>query len=173
MNGTMPQRYDAISRTFHWGMAFLIGWQLLKVFDRIDEGEHWVGQTLVPAHVSIGTLLFVLVLLRIAWAVKHKDRRPAPAPPMAAAARAGHFVLYAAMVLMPITGMLYMVGNGHGVNAFGIDLVAEGEEVGWMASLGSLHSPIAWTLLVLIIGHIGIALYHHFVRKDGVMQRMA
>lgn len=172
MHGTTPQRYDAISRTFHWVMAFLIAWQLLKVFDRIDEGEHWIGQTLVPAHVSIGILLLVLVALRIAWAVKQKDRRPAPVPPMAGAGRAGHFLLYVALVLQPITGILYMIGNGHGLNAFGIDLVAEGEEVAWMASLGSLHSPIAWTLLVLIVGHIGMALYHQFIRKDGLLRRM-
>ena len=34
---------------FHaWGMAFLITRQALKIFDRIQDGEHWVGQTLVP-----------------------------------------------------------------------------------------------------------------------------
>lgn len=36
----------------------------------------------------------------------------------------------------------------------------------------SLHSPIAWFLLVMIVGHVGIALLHHFVKKDGVLQRM-
>ncbi len=173
MNGNGQERYDSISRAFHWGMAFLIAWQLLKVFDRIEDGEHWVGQTLVPAHVSVGALLLVLVVLRIVWAVRQKDQRPAPDPTMARAVRAGHLLLYAAMVLMPVTGMLYLVGNGHGLGVFGMELIAEGDEIAWMATLGSLHSPIAWTLLAMIVGHVGIALYHHFVRKDGVLQRMA
>lgn len=173
MDRNARQRYDSISRLFHWVMAFLIGWQLLKIFDRIAEGEHWVGQTLVPAHVSIGTLLLVLVVLRIVWAAKQRDQRPVQDPATAVAVKAGHFLLYAGMVLMPVTGILYLVGNGHGLGAFGLELIAKGEEIAWMASLGSLHSPIAWILLVLIVGHIGIALYHHFIRKDGVLQRMA
>ncbi|MFA7504499.1 MAG: cytochrome b [Burkholderiaceae bacterium] len=173
MNRQVQERYDTLSRAFHWGMAFLIGWQLLKFFDRIDDGEHWVGQTLVPWHISIGVLLLVLVAIRIFWAVKQKDDRPAPDPVMGAAVKAGHFLLYAGMALMPITGLLYMVGGGHGVSAFGIELIAEGEEISWMASLGGLHSPIAWGLLILVVGHVGMALYHHFIRKDGVLQRMA
>ncbi|MFA7506119.1 MAG: hypothetical protein WCZ28_15575 [Burkholderiaceae bacterium] len=26
---------------------------------------------------------------------------------------------------------------------------------------------------MLVVGHVGMALYHHFIRKDGVLQRMA
>lgn len=48
-------------------MAVLVGWQFLKFFDRIAEGEHWVGQTLVPWHISIGTLF----LLLIARSIRH------------------------------------------------------------------------------------------------------
>lgn len=42
------ERYGALTRFFHWGMGLLIVWQFLKFFDRINDGEHWVGQTLVP-----------------------------------------------------------------------------------------------------------------------------
>lgn len=84
----------------------------------------------------------------------------------------GHGLLYLAMVLMPITGILTMVGGGYGLTAFGVPLIAEGEEIPWMSTLGSVHSPIAWILLLMIIGHIGIALLHHFVKKDDVLRRM-
>ena len=30
----------------------------------------------------------------------------------------------------------------------------------------------AWLLLIMIVGHIGIALVHHFVKKDDVLRRM-
>ena len=76
------------------------------------------------------------------------------------------------MVLMPVTGMLTMIGDGYGLTVFGMELVAGGDEIPWMATVGSLHSPIAWGLLVLIAGHAGIALLHHFVKKDGVLRRM-
>ncbi len=172
MKHDTKERYGTVSRIFHWGMAVLIGWQLLKLFDRINDGEHWVGQTLVPWHLSIGTLLLLLVVLRIVWAAKQKNHRPEQEPTTAMLVKAGHGLLYLAMLLMPITGIMYMVGSGYGLTAFGIQLVAEGEEVPWMVSVGSLHSPIAWILLIMILGHIGIALLHHFVKKDDVMRRM-
>jgi len=165
-------RYGSISRLFHWGMAVLIGWQLLKLFDRIDDGEHWVGQTLVPWHISIGSLLLLLVILRIVWAAKQKNNRPEQDPATATLVAVGHFLLYAAMVLLPLTGLCVMVGNGYGWAPFGIRLIAQGDEIPWMASLGGLHSPIAWLLLIMILGHIGIAMVHHFVKKDGVLRRM-
>ena len=172
MTGDTKTRYGSISRLFHWGMGFFIVWQFLKFFDRIEDGEHWVGQTLVPWHISIGSLLLLLVILRVVWALKQKGNRPEQDPATATLVAVGHFLLYAAMVLLPLTGVCIMVGNGYGWSPFGIQLVAKGTEIGWMASLGGLHSPIAWLLLVMVIGHIGIALLHHFVKKDGVLQRM-
>ena len=172
MKGDTQERYGSISRFFHWGMGLLIIWQLLKLFDRINDGEHWVGQTLVPWHISIGSLLLVLVVLRLIWAAKQKNNRPVQDPATALLVKLGHFLLYAGMVMMPITGALYMVGNGYGWAPFGIQLVAKGDETPWMVSIGSLHSPIAWLLLIMIVGHIGIALLHHFVKKDGVLRRM-
>ncbi len=165
-------RYGSISRLFHWGMGLLIVWQLLKLFDRINEGEHWVGQTLVPWHVSIGSLILLLVILRIVWALKQKGNRPEQDPATATLVAVGHFLLYAAMVLLPLTGLCYMVGNGYGWAPFGMQLIAEGPEIPSLASIGGLHSPIAWLLLVMILGHVGIALVHHFIKKDGVLRRM-
>ena len=172
MRADSAVRYGSVSRLFHWGMAFLIGWQMLKFFDRIDEGEHWIGQTLVPAHVAIGTLLLALVMLRIAWASKQSDNRPKLEPTLAMPARVGHVLLYAGMALLPVTGILTLIGGGHGWTVFGIRLVAKGNEIPWMSSLGSLHSPIAWMLLVMIVGHIGMAFVHHVLRKDDVLRRM-
>ena len=64
-------RYGTVTRTFHWAMALLIGWQFLKFGDRIAEGEHWIGQMLVPWHVSIGVVLLALILPRAVWAFGH------------------------------------------------------------------------------------------------------
>ena len=172
MRNDSMARYGYVSRTIHWIMALLIGWQLLKFFDRINEGEHWIGQTLVPWHISIGTLLLLLIVLRIVWAAKQRGHRPVQNPATASLVKIGHFLLYATMVLMPVTGILYMLGKGYGLKAFGMQLVAKGGKVAWMADIGSLHTPIAWIMLILIAGHIAITLFHYFVRKDGVLQRM-
>lgn len=173
MTNDSKERYGSVSRIFHWGMALLIVWQGLKFFDRINDGEHWVGQTLVPWHVGIGSLLFLLVVLRIVWAGTQRNNRPVQDPATATLVKVGHFLLYAAMVLMPVSGVMYLVGSGYGWSPFGIQLIAKGPEIPWMGTLGgAVHSPLAWLLLVMIIGHIGIALIHQFVKKDGVLNRM-
>lgn len=166
------QRYGSISRIFHWVMAILIGWQVMKFFDRINDGEHWVGETLVPWHISIGATILVLVVLRLFWVAKQRGNRPEQDPATVVLVRLGHGLMYAGMLLLPITGILTMIGGGYGLAPFGIQLAAEGEEIPWMATVGSLHSPIAWILLVLILGHIAVALFHGLVKKDGVLQRM-
>lgn len=68
------KRCGTITKAFHWLMALLVGWQLLKFGDRIAEGEHWVGQVLVPWHVSVGVLLLAfaaLIVGHIAMAMFH------------------------------------------------------------------------------------------------------
>ena len=167
MNDT-KERYGGISRFFHWGMGLLIIWQFMKFFDRISDGEHWVGENLASWHISIGSLLLVLIVLRIIWAATQKNNRPVQDPATAMLVKAGHGLLYLA-----ITGVMIMIGNGFGWAPFGMELVAgDGPEIGWMATLGSIHSLLAWSLLILVIGHVGIALLHHFVKKDGVLRRM-
>lgn len=166
------ERYGSVSKAFHWLMAVLIIWQLLKFGDRIAEGEHWVGQTLVPWHVSIGTLLLVLIVLRLAWVARQRHQRPAQDPATAKLVKAGHGLLFAGMLLMPITGVMVMLGGGYGLTAFGLEIFAESEEIAWAASLGSLHSPLVWALTALVLGHIGIALFHHFVQRDDTLKRM-
>ena len=166
------ERYGSVSKILHWLMAVLIGWQLLKFGDRITEGEHWIGQTLVPWHVSIGTLILGLIVLRILWVISQRQHRPRQNPATALLVKVGHGLLYAGMLLMPITGVMVMLGGGHGLSAFGVGIIAEGEEIAWAASLGSLHSPLAWVVAALTIGHIGIALIHHFFQRDDTLTRM-
>lgn len=166
-------RYGVITRCFHWGMGLLIIWQFMKFFDRINDGEHWVGQTLVPWHISIGSVLLVLAVLRIIWAVKQKNNRPEQEGSTAMLAKAGHSLLYVGMLLLPVTGLMIMLGNGYGWNVFGIEIIARrATSSEFMALLGSFHSLLAWCLVILVAGHGFMALVHHFVKKDGVLKRM-
>ncbi|NLB59419.1 MAG: cytochrome b [Gammaproteobacteria bacterium] len=175
MSRDTRERYGTVSRLLHWGMAVLVIWQALKLFDRIDDGQHWVGQNLVSWHISIGTLIGVLIVLRIAWALRNRDNRPpAPPPPtLGLLARAGHIALYVGLGLLPVSGISIMGGNGYGLEAFGLQIVPAGGEIPWLATFGGvLHSPVAWLTVLMVLGHAGAALWHGLVRKDGVLQRM-
>lgn len=164
-------RYGSISALFHWGMTVLLGWQMLKFFDRIDDGEHWVGQTLVSWHVSIGSLLLLLIVARLVW-VARQDVRPAHDPATAKWVKLGHGLLYACMVLLPVTGVMGMVGGGRGWSAFGLTIIPAGPEVAWADKVSELHSPVSWVFLVLLVGHVAVTLWHHFVRKDDTLRRI-
>ena len=39
MSRDTRERYGTVSRLLHWGMAVLVIWQALKLFDRIDDGQ--------------------------------------------------------------------------------------------------------------------------------------
>ena len=124
------------------------------------------------AVLAIGALLLVLIVLRVFWASSQLKQRPRHDPATAFVVKAGHFALYVGMLLLPITGVLTMLGNGYGLKVFGMQLAEKGPEIAWAASVGSLHSPIAWILVFLVIGHAGMALLHHFVKRDDVLRRM-
>ena len=172
MHNDSPSHYGGPTRLLHWGMGLLIVVQFLKLGDRIDEGEHWIGQTIVPWHVSIGVVIFALALLRLWWAARQGPHRPWPqASP--ATVRLGHFLLYACMFLLPVTGIAVMLGGGYGLTVLGVNVVARtGVETPWLSAVGGLHSPMSWVFVVLILGHIAAALMHHFFRRDQTLRRM-
>lgn len=169
-----PERYGSISRLFHWLMAGLVGLQLLKLTGYINEGEHWIGDHVLPWHASVGALLLLLVLLRLGWVLRQRGQRPVQTGSMAAAARLVHFLLYVGLVLLPLTGMARLLGLGYGLKVFGLQLVApSGTETDWLIGFSQLHVPAVWLFTALIIGHTGAALVKHFIVGDDTLRRMA
>ncbi|GAA3903236.1 cytochrome b [Halomonas piscis] len=169
------RRYGAVSLLFHWAMALLIIAQFMALGGYINDGEHWIGNTIVPWHVDIGLLLLVLVSLRVLWMLGQREHRPElrGRHAMQLMAKGGHLLLYVCMILMPVTGILIMVGEGHSLGFFGLQLLAEREtEMSWAIMLGESHAPISWLFVALVLGHLGAALYHHFVKHDDTLQRM-
>ena len=166
-------RYGLVSRLLHWSMALLFLIQFAKFFDRIDDGEHWLGELIGPIHGSVGGLIMLLALVRIGWALSQRERPPQQGP-TAVLASIGHKLLYLLMVAMPATGSAYVVGNGYGLKLFGVQLIERsGVETLWLIALGEWHSPLAWLTLLTVAGHVGAALLHHFVFKDDTLRRMA
>ncbi|WP_137680848.1 cytochrome b [Aurantiacibacter suaedae] len=172
MAGQSIKGFGPVAKSLHWLAALLVGWQMLKFGDRIDDGEHWVGQTLVSWHISIGTLMLVLAVFWILHAFAVRKERPPYDASNALYVKAGHRLIFAALVLLPLTGILRMVGAGYPIEAFGIELYPAGDEIDWAASIGSVHSPLAWVFAALIVGHATMALFHHFVLKDDTLSRM-
>lgn len=171
-----PERYGWVSRALHWGMAALFAWQFFGVaLDKLAEHSA-LAEFFGGTHSRVGFLLFVLVAVRLVWALVNRAHRPSHGTGLLGmAARVGHGALYALMVVVPALAILRSYGSGRGLNWLGVQLIpATGVRVeGLMDPARALHGPLAWTLLVLIAGHVAMAIFHDAVLRDRTIAKMA
>lgn len=170
-----PRAYGRISRLLHWSMAAMMLFQFTGMVLRALLGRHPLVGFFVEYHQSLGSLLFVLVALRLGWALANRPNRPQHgAGLLGRAAQAGHGMLYLLMLAMPAFGILRSWGWEWGYAPFGLQLVApRSQPIAWAVDLGdALHGPLAWALLVLIGGHVGMVGLHASMWRDGTLARM-
>ena len=184
------ENYGLIAKWLHWGTAVLFLGSYISVYYR-----HWFTEEKTPEnwtalqlHLSIGVTIAVVVVLRIVW--RRANRVPDLEPGTKLehlAAHAGHYALYAIMIIMPITGY---VGTGVNTEYFFIFDIPKFEDTQLFESLVSsglgltfqefeepidfIHKEIlgAWLVWILILGHVSAALYHHFVKEDNTLHKM-
>lgn len=165
-------QYGTVSRLFHWASAILVIWQFAKFFDRLNDGEHWIGENIASFHISVGAIFLLIVIARLIWATSQINRRPVNPQSTSLLSSLGHIALYLVMVAIPLLGISFMVGNGYGLKVFGWQLVERGQKIPLLVDLGSLHSPLAWVLLALVIGHVSMAIKHHFAGDKKLIKSM-
>jgi cytochrome b561 len=150
------------------GMAG-VGWYMHSIED--DPG----ADRLFDLHKSTGIVVFALVLVRLAWRLRHP---PAPLPAsvpgwQVLAASTVHRLLYACMILMPVTGMLGASHTKSGLVFFGLRLPRwrppDDDIAEWFFGL---HGWIVWLLVALVALHTLAAVKHLLVDRDRVFQRM-
>ncbi|HWA60538.1 MAG TPA: cytochrome b [Caulobacteraceae bacterium] len=181
-----PARYSAVAIVLHWLIAALIltNIGLAWWFDTLPRIEQVAPTQL---HKSIGITVLILTLVRIAWRFV---RRPPPMAPVGAPwerrlAQAVHVLLYALMLGLPLTGWA-MVSASRLIHAFPVTLygLVQWPTIDYLASLPQpqmrqahevfefSHHLLAKAAYGLIVLHVGAALMHQFVRRDGVLARM-
>lgn len=172
----MSTHYTATAKALHWGIAMLI-------FGVLGLGFYMTGLSLSPAKLQLfswhkwaGVTVFVLVVVRLAWRFTH--RPPALPQHMAAlerlAAHAGHHLLYALMLAIPLSGWLMSSAKGFQTVWFGVlplpDLLGKDKALGEL--LQTVHLSLNLLLIAVLLGHVGAALKHHFINRDDVLTRM-
>ncbi|MDS1140879.1 cytochrome b [Pusillimonas sp. SM2304] len=165
-------RYGLVSRCLHWLMTFVFAWQFTSVAARVLFEDSAFDEFMWATHKAVGATLMLLIVLRLLWWAVNANTRP---PAVSLAARLGHLALYALMFMVPLIGLIRQYGSGRAFSAWGIPLMPgfEGDKIEWMTDLGgNFHGLLGWTLLALIVGHIGAALWHRRKGGNQVMQRM-
>jgi cytochrome b561 len=86
----------------------------------------------------------------------------------------GTWLLYALMLVIPISGWLMSSAKGVQTVWFGVlplpDLLAKDKPLG--EALAMVHKTLDFTLLGMVVLHSLAALKHHFVDHDDVLTRM-
>ncbi|MCB1899295.1 cytochrome b [Cognatazoarcus halotolerans] len=172
----MTSRYTATAISLHWLIA-------IGIAGTFSLGVYMHELPLSPTKLQLyswhkwaGVTLFALVLVRLLWRATHA----APALPVDTprvqrlAASATHWVLYALMIAVPLSGWLMSSAKGFQTVWFGIvplpDLVSKNAELG--DALKEVHETLNLTMLGLVLLHAAAALKHHFIDRDDVLTRM-
>jgi cytochrome b561 len=171
------QGYGLVSRVLHWVVAALVigllwlGWYMVD----LSYFDPWVNTSL-SLHRSIGLIALVLGAIKILWTLY------SPPPPLASgmrgverlAARSAHLVLFAMMIVIPVSGYLISISDGRGFPMFGLfrvpALVPVDRELRDLAI--AVHYWASYGTAGLILVHALGALKHQIIDRDGTLMRM-
>lgn len=169
-------KYGATAKWLHWlvgviAIVMLIAGRTLESLP-LDERTQ-----IIMVHSGLGTLVLVLMLLRLWWRRTHTP--PAPVETMSATQTRLSVWMHRALYLLFILQALFGIGQAmfitdYQIVAFGLinysGMAAGNAELARVFHV--LHGVNSVLLSLLVLGHIGAALYHHFVQRDDVLRRM-
>jgi cytochrome b561 len=176
----MPNRFargDRYSRgaiAFHWAIAALVLFNLGVGLFHDGLPREWKVMAL---HKSVGVTILVLTLGRIAWRLAHKPPRLPDLMPAweKTVAKAVHFILYALLLILPLTGWL-MSSNPAKPRPFSWFYLFEVPVLPATPAIASgsheLHELLGYLMTALVLIHIAAALRHHLLLRDKALARM-
>ena len=170
-------KFGLVSKGLHWTIAFgiigliALGWWMVG----LGYYDPWYHDSL-EAHKAVGMVVLALAFCKIGWQFFNKPPAPGKAltPNEKNASKTMHWVLYALMVVVPVTGYIMTTSSGQGVSMFGLfevpALMQNSESTRDVST--SIHYYFAYAGIALVLGHAGAALKHHFVNRDDTLTRM-
>jgi cytochrome b561 len=167
-------RHTALTRVLHWLTAIFVFAMLAIGFVMVNSIDHYAR--LVMVHKSLGVVVLVVVLVRIANRLTHR----APALPATVGTIERKLVvatelsLYALLVTQPLVGWAMLSASGKPVIVFGSvrlpPIAPFGAEL--FSVLRQAHSLIALALVVAVAAHVSAVLLHTLTLRDGMLSRM-
>jgi cytochrome b561 len=166
-------RYDRRSIAMHWLTAALVAalWALGQTIDWFPKGD---PRSLARSvHISLGIALALVLIWRIQWRLGGGVHlAPAGAGWLDRLATLTHWVLYLLLVGTVALGIANAWIRGDTLfNALTIPAFDPGNK-SLRETVEDWHGLAANVLLFVALFHAAAGLLHHFVMKDGVLQRM-
>jgi cytochrome b561 len=176
MLANTAQSWGAPAKLFHWTIALLIVAQIGLGITAAAWRLSPLKLELFVWHKSVGMLVLVLMLLRLAWRLTNRTPElPADTPAWERhAARASHALLYVLAIALPISGWVISSAAAVPFSVFWLiplpAIVAPDELFEELAK--SAHFGLVVALCLVLVVHIGAALRHHWVKRNEVLLRM-
>lgn len=181
--------YGLIAILLHWivAAAFIANYCVIYYRDWFLDKKSDIGRELFSVHTAIGVSVLVFVVLRILWKFMNQQPKDVPGTKWEhRAAHGAHILLYAVMIILPLSGYLGTGGPSQLFFMFEIPRFQDTQIFqvvvqSWMdltwdefeAPMDFIHkNGGAYFVSALIAAHAGAALFHHFIRKDNVLKRM-
>lgn len=176
--GSASGPYSTTARRFHWWTVLLIAAQVpIGLFMvRYGAATNFAAPTgqLYDVHKLLGLTILLLVVARLVYRFVHGAPADEPSlqPWEKLVSHITHWAIYALLLIVPVLGWLAVCYYGP-FQPFGIKLPAlAAQDDAKATQVFFLHMLAAYALILLIGMHVGAALMHYVVRRDGVLARM-
>ena len=179
--GNTQEGYGALTKLFHWLIVILFALQYIgaNIMTRIEWEETALGlsqATYYNWHKSLGLVALAIAVLRLVnrRVGRLPDWAPTLTPDEQRVIHRYEQLLYLAMFVMPVSGYLYVMAGGFGVELFGVwtlhNPIGKREALAFAAKW--VHILSSYVLLAAILGHLWVVLRHQFIVKGGLIWRM-
>jgi cytochrome b561 len=180
-------RYGTVAMTLHWLIALMVLGNLCSGFylaNIMSDDNAW-HLPFIQIHKSVGLTILTLSVLRLLWRLAN------PIPPLPPGmsttlrilARGTHYLFYFLIIAIPLAGWAWTSSSTKGIPTkyFGlfswpnIPFLADLPRATKIANghmFHSYHVYLAYSAALLLVLHVGAALYHQFFRHDSVLRRM-
>lgn len=168
--------YGVITKGFHWLLFLMLSFSIVAGNFLADMPKGAEKLEAAGMHKSFGAIILTLIFLRLFWRLFNvqPDDSERTTAIQSRLANVMHWGLYLLMFAQPLSGILMSQAAGFPVSFFGLFEfpVFLDKNIPLAEFFRGMHG-IVWILLVLaVIGHVGAALYHHFIEKNDVLKRM-
>ncbi len=165
--------YDAGEIVLHWMIAVLV--LVVGAIALLWGSFRPYKPMMLNLHALLGLLMYALILLRSI----RRLMRPAPRPAdgvsalSVALASAVHSLLYFFQIAIPVIGLVSFIWHARTFDLGFLQFtpVVSAQKAIYQPTQ-NLHVWLSYAFMALISLHILAALWHQFVKRDGVLSRM-
>jgi cytochrome b561 len=185
---TISSRYTGPAILLHWLVAAGIGANILLIWATWAMSDNSPNvRPIIDLHKSIGITVLGLAIMRLLWRATHTPPAfPAGyAPWERKAAHAAHWILYALIFAMPLSGWLHdSAWKNAAAHPMKLFWVVPWFRIGAVQDLdpatketlhglfGQIHTSLSYVIYAMVAVHIAGALKHQFLDREPELQRM-